>query len=392
MSDQEKPPEKMAAVSEGGAEAKEAKDSKQKRTMTKTNDIAKLPKIPKKTGKVISDGDQPVADKSDGSNDLGDIKGMLKSLMQNQKSMNEKVDIMWAAGSIDEEEDFDEHALLYGSDDEGDDVSPPKKRKLDKSVDENTPPMPAKPDSKFSLFFDKIKRGDKKGPAVDENLAELVNGLFRDGLSEEVFKDICKLYDKPENCGHLTSVKVNQLVWDILAPGPQAMDVKLQTVQTCLAKAGITLTKLAENIQGQVGPVEEIMNALSFLGHGYHNLCLRRRELLKKGLNNDYGQLCSASVPYTDLLFGDEVEKKVKDITDVRQVGSKIRGSTSYSSGYSSGGYSRARGWRWAGRGRGFPLNAREARFHVESGPYQRKKKFTKVHAPAAKKSKPAEK
>ena len=74
----------------------------------------------------------------------------------------------------------------------------------------------------------KTKRGDKKGPAVDDNLAALVNGLFREGHSEEVSKDIRKLYDTPENCAHLTPVKVNQLVWDILAPGPQATDVKLQ--------------------------------------------------------------------------------------------------------------------------------------------------------------------
>ena len=100
MSDQEKPPEKMAAVSEGGAEVK---DFKQKQTVAKTNCNAKLPKIPKKTGKVVSNGDQPVAEKSDVTKDLGDIKGMLKSLMANQKSKNEKVEIMWAVGSTDED-------------------------------------------------------------------------------------------------------------------------------------------------------------------------------------------------------------------------------------------------------------------------------------------------
>ena len=113
---------------------------------------------------MVSDGDQPVADKSEVMHDFGDIKGMLKSLLANQKSMNEKVDIMWAGSSIDEDEELDEDALLYSSDEEGDGSSPPKKPKLDNDelVDKNTPPLSGKPESKFSVYSDKVKRGDKK--------------------------------------------------------------------------------------------------------------------------------------------------------------------------------------------------------------------------------------
>ena len=132
----------------------------------------------------------------------------------------------------------------------------------------------------------------------------------------------------------------------------------MQLVQTCLAKAGVCFTNLAEKLPDQ-SHVTEVVKGLALLGHGFHHLCLRRRELLKYDLKQDYAHLCSPSVKYSDFLFGNDIEKKVTEIKNLNQVGSKIRG------------FSRGRGWRGNARGRGFrPLNWRQARFQGRDGPY----------------------
>ena len=46
---------------------------------------------------------------------------------------------------------------------------------------------------------------------------------------------------------------------------------------------------------------------------------------MKPEMRSEYLELCSPSLPYIDLFFDDEVEKKVKDIQDVNRGGSKFR-------------------------------------------------------------------
>ena len=75
--------------------------------------------------------------------------------------------------------------------------------------------------------------------------------FFFAGLSEDDCIELSKEYLRPKNCAAVTSVKVNQLVWDVCAHKIQTMDVRMQTIQTAFAKAGRCLTQLAEKVQGE---------------------------------------------------------------------------------------------------------------------------------------------
>ena len=49
----------------------------------------------------------------------------------------------------------------------------------------------------------------------------------------------------------------------------------------------------------------------------------------------DYASLCSQQIPFTDYLFGDDLQKQLKDTGDVNKIGVKVsRGSHRSSSGY----------------------------------------------------------
>ena len=144
----------------------------------------------------------------------------------------------------------------------------------------------------------------------------------------------------------------------------------MQTIQTALAKAGSCLTQLAEKVQEDQPILGEVVNALALLGHGFHAFCLRRRELIKPDLKSDYTHLCSPSVPHTDYLFGDEVEKRVKDIRDVNQAGSRIQRSTPRPRGGFHGGFQGGR-WNLGRNGPNRSLNYRPARFPARgNGPH----------------------
>ena len=54
------------------------------------------------------------------------------------------------------------------------------------------------------------------------------------------------------------------------------------------------------------------------------NINLRRREALKPELHSSYCHLCALSNPITTELFGDDLPKAVKDITDTNPVTSKL--------------------------------------------------------------------
>jgi hypothetical protein len=87
---------------------------------------------------------------------------------------------------------------------------------------------------------------------------------------------------------------------------------------------------------------------------------LKRKEVHRPDLEQDYHHWCSPNVAFTDMLYGDDISKYVKEIQDVNRVGKKIgkfpannfRGRGYYRGRSSTGG----RGGRGTiARGRGGP-------------------------------------
>lgn len=93
--------------------------------------------------------------------------------------------------------------------------------------------------------------------------------------------------------------------------------------------------------------------SLALLGHANRQLCMLRRESMKPDMKGEYTHLCSHNLKYTDYLFGDDVPKTVKDITDCSKISNKI--GIGYREGFrgrSTRGRARGRFVRGAARGR----------------------------------------
>ncbi|XP_070569994.1 uncharacterized protein [Ptychodera flava] len=98
----------------------------------------------------------------------------------------------------------------------------------------------------FKDFSDKFIVKEKCDEAVDASLAEIINGLFRQGISDEKMEELLKKHNRPDNCEGLMKVRVNQLVWDIIRADTRSMDSKFQTVQAALVKGSAILVKMVD--------------------------------------------------------------------------------------------------------------------------------------------------
>ena len=81
---------------------------------------------------------------------------------------------------------------------------------------------------------------------------------------------------------------------------------------------------------------------MSLLTHASYEINMQRRLLLKPDIGREYSALCSSQLPFTDLLFGDDPKKHLKDNGDQNKIGAKItpahKGTRPYpvKSGYTS--------------------------------------------------------
>ncbi|CAB4043109.1 Hypothetical predicted protein, partial [Paramuricea clavata] len=199
-------------------------------------------------------------------------------------------------------------------------------------------------------------RGEMKtaetGPKVNDDLAEIVNGLVQKGLSEEKLQDKLNKYPSPENCEALSKVRVNQLIWDNLQPNTRSQDLRFQKVQTALIKGMAAIVRATDTALAHVTTlpagkeiVESMTDAIALCAHANSELNIRRKELIKPDLHEDYKHLCSASVPSSSQLFGDDLSKQVKDLTEVNKVGRKM-------TRHNNKPYARAPAYSYRGRNR----------------------------------------
>ena len=59
------------------------------------------------------------------------------------------------------------------------------------------------------------------------------------------------------------------------------------------------------------------------MGHSINEVNIKRRELIKPDLNDQFKQLCGSHTPVTKL-FGDDLPKLVKEISETNKVGVKV--------------------------------------------------------------------
>ena len=175
---------------------------------------------------------------------------------------------------------------------------------------------------------------EETGPQVNAELANVVNAMVKEGLPEKKLQEKLK-YHRPENCESLTKVSVNQSIWDHLTPAARLQDVRLQKVQTSIIKGMCALTMTVDRCVDHIPLIsngndllKSATDALALFANANSELNQRQRELIKPDLHDKYKHLYSSSLAITDQLFGYDLPKQVKELTDVHRIGKKLSAHT----------------------------------------------------------------
>ena len=101
------------------------------------------------------------------------------------------------------------------------------------------------------------------------------------------------------------------------------MQTSIVKGMTALARVTDAILKRVNEIKGGKVLAQEAIDSLFLLAHANTKLNNSRKE------HTDYKHLCSASTTVTAELFGDDLSKQIKDISEVNRVGRKVTTCTS---------------------------------------------------------------
>ena len=119
-------------------------------------------------------------------------------------------------------------------------------------------------------------------------------------------------------------------------------DVKLAALQKSLVKVVAGALNIFTELQKDKFEIQTIAQMVAHIteivGKVSYDLSLKRRELIKSSLKPEFRFLCSANNEATELFFGDDLTKHVKDLT----MKNKLKRSESYyQSKYNNNKYSK---------------------------------------------------
>ena len=177
-----------------------------------------------------------------------------------------------------------------------------------------------------------LDEAERTAEPVSEKLANVVNKSWLHKLSDDQLKAKVEKYHRPANCGKVVVPKVNEEIWSKLPRTARGKDLKFSRLQTNLTKVGHIAVKSTDallELKAKVdstfaGKFNELVvmttDAIALLGHASFELSQLRREDIMPHLHKDYGDLCSANMPVTEHLFGDELQTQLTHIRATNKI------------------------------------------------------------------------
>ncbi|CAB3983233.1 Hypothetical predicted protein [Paramuricea clavata] len=103
----------------------------------------------------------------------------------------------------------------------------------------------------FKTFVEQFAPGEQTGPAIDHDLATIVNELLTEKLTKEKLEPVQDKYLKPENCENLVAPKINKPIWQQLKQETKNTDSAFQKIQQLsLSSLYAVLQVCSENCAG----------------------------------------------------------------------------------------------------------------------------------------------
>ena len=203
-----------------------------------------------------------------------------------------------------------------------------------KSPSETSPPDTGAKDDFLESLTQALLPNSKKSPDIEGKIATLVDNILTGELSQDSVKERGEKYPPPANCKYLTTTVVNEEIWDLLSRKNRSVDLAFQRVQEPLIQGLSSLTILADRLVKDIQSAKtvnaretltHVMDSIALLGHANWKLNMKRREIIKPDLNPPYTRLCKEEIKPTTKLFGDDLSKHLKEMSEVKRAGQQMQ-------------------------------------------------------------------
>ena len=125
----------------------------------------------------------------------------------------------------------------------------------------------------------------------------------------------------------------------MLSRKTRSVDLAFQRVQEPLLQGLSALTNLAGKLVKDITDgktpdtrqvLDHVMDSIALLSNTNWKLNMRRRELIKPDLNSPYTRLCKEEIKPSTKLFGDDLSKHLKDMSEPKKAGQKMHKAPSH--------------------------------------------------------------
>ena len=166
------------------------------------------------------------------------------------------------------------------------------------------------------------------GPEISSPLASATKVMWEKHINPDKLKDKLQSSNTPSNCAFLQVKLVNPEIWANAKAHLRVSDLKLQGVQqnfgasmTHILRATDKLCEHAKLSNLDLKPtLEHLKQAISLAGAANQSLNQHRRENFKNGLPSQIQKLAKVKDDEGDLLFGQDIGKRVTDLETAAKV------------------------------------------------------------------------
>ena len=191
-------------------------------------------------------------------------------------------------------------------------------------------------------FDQDLTSQDEVGPDLSEKIAKIVNKVLKRRLPEEKGKALMEKFKRPGNVEMLTHPPVNDNVWKTLKNGTRTQDLKFQHISEKLIKFIIASSELSDKLHSLTESVpsgaqkklqDVTIQSLEVLKVGamtLHELNQKRRDNMRYDLNDSCRALCKPPKEEGPVLFGEDLQDKVNELTVAQKMGRQLADNFRY--------------------------------------------------------------
>lgn len=174
-------------------------------------------------------------------------------------------------------------------------------------------------DPEVEQMLAELEKTDEFGDSVSAVTARTFKSINLFTVTKEVADYWKNELKTPENCKEIVVPAVNGPIWSGLAMNAKTNDAKLQALQQNLVRAQVAQMRLMDEMLTSI-PKEKIprllkplLTSAKCITAAMQDINQKRRQQLRPFLKTEYAGLNSSRVAVTSNLYGDDLEKSMKE-------------------------------------------------------------------------------